>query len=117
MRNERVCMVNSTHHYEYCPRCRQYATEPTWKIEFCSEECRNIYMTVNKFNFGHIDVKEATEELMKYDLSDRDNMKADLRVIIDALLPVVPNVPADEEAPVEAAPAKKFRRKIVNELD
>lgn len=47
--------------YEYCPRCRQYDSLPKWKINYCSEGCKNIYDTINKYAFKHITAKEAYE--------------------------------------------------------
>lgn len=68
-------------------------------------------MTVNKFACGHIEYAEAREVLSKYDLSDREHMKKDIREIIDILFPVEV---VEESKPKQKA--KKEKKPIVNEL-
>lgn len=106
----RTCIVNPTHHYEYCPRCKQYASEPTWKLEFCSEECKNLYTIVNKFNFGHMTLEEAREALSAIDLSDYDNLRFDIKAVVDRILPVAEPEIKDEEIISEPKPSVKKRK-------
>lgn len=50
--------------YSYCPTCvtaDKYA--PSWKSEFCSEDCKDIYETATKFNLNIISKEEAKSNL------------------------------------------------------
>jgi hypothetical protein len=58
MAHERKCVVCGKT-YKYCKRCAQYAFLPTWMTAYCSESCKNTYLAVNQFEFGHIDAVEA----------------------------------------------------------
>lgn len=63
----RKCVVDATL-YEYCPRCgsKDDATE-TWRVNFCSENCRDIYKTVNAYTHKKITVGQAKTELERLD--------------------------------------------------
>lgn len=62
MAHERICVVCGKQ-YRYCRRCKEFEHLPTWMFSYCSEQCKETYMTLNKFEFGHIDAKTAIEEL------------------------------------------------------
>lgn len=64
MAHERKCSVCGKT-YEYCPRCRQYASLPKWKLNFCDEACKEVYDTVDKFVFKHISAEDAKEVIAK----------------------------------------------------
>lgn len=65
MAHERICVVCGKQ-YQYCKRCKQFEHLPTWMFAYCSEPCKETYMTLNKFDFGHISAKEAMDELETY---------------------------------------------------
>ena len=54
--------------YDYCPRCKQYDSLPKWKINYCSERCKDIYNTINKYAFKHITAEEAYEVVGNIDI-------------------------------------------------
>ena len=58
MAHERNCTVCGKQ-YKYCPRCSQYDGMEKWHIEYCSEQCKNTYSTINKYAFKHINKDEA----------------------------------------------------------
>lgn len=59
--------------YKYCPKCREYESLPTWMFAFCSENCKNIYITTSDYEDRHITADEAKKQLDKFDLSMIDN--------------------------------------------
>ena len=59
--------------YKYCPKCREYESLPTWMFAFCSENCKNIYVTTSDYEDRHITADEAKKQLDKFDLSMIDN--------------------------------------------
>ena len=67
MSKKRICKVCGKT-YEYCPSC---SSDPEyWKVNYCSEGCMNVYLTFNRFVFGHI-----TEDDVKNKLKDVDTSK------------------------------------------
>ena len=82
MAHERKCIVCETS-YSYCPRCRQYASSPQWKINFCSEECKEVYDTVDKFVFKHISADDAKKILSNSKVNIKNN---EIKKTIDSIL-------------------------------
>lgn len=62
MAHERKCVVCGKT-YQYCPRCKQYETLPKWKLNFDTEECKEVYDAVDKFVFKHITAEGAKKIL------------------------------------------------------
>ena len=58
MAHERNCTVCGKQ-YNYCPKCLQYSNMEKWHISYCSEQCRNTYLIINKYAFKHIDKNQA----------------------------------------------------------
>lgn len=58
MAHERNCTVCGRQ-YKYCPKCSQYDGMEKWHVEYCSEQCKNTYSTINKYAFKHITKDEA----------------------------------------------------------
>lgn len=104
MKHERKCIVCGKT-YEYCPRCKQYASSPKWKINFCSEDCKNIFEVIDKFIFKHISAEDAKKEL--------NNTK----VVInnDELKKVVNSIMVSEDNKDKEEKRKKRKDEIVNE--
>lgn len=67
MAHERTCVVCGKK-YQYCKRCKQFEHLPTWMFAYCSEPCKETYMILNKYDFGHIDASEAQEEINTYNV-------------------------------------------------
>ena len=65
MAHERICTVCGAQ-YQYCKRCAQYKDLPAWKMAYCSEPCRETYLAVNKYEFGHMTAEDALENINKY---------------------------------------------------
>ena len=58
-RHNRKCLTCGTA-YSFCPDCsRADALAPSWKAEFCCEDCMNIWTTATKYNMGILNKKEA----------------------------------------------------------
>ena len=56
-------------HYNYCPSCsKQDALKPAYFATFCSEDCKNIWDSLTKFNFGTITKAEAKSIISTIDL-------------------------------------------------
>ena len=59
--------------YNYCPNCsRKDALEPSWKAEFCSETCKDLWLTLTKFGMDILTKSEAQSIISELDLKSID---------------------------------------------
>lgn len=54
--------------YEYCGHCDKGGQETRWKVNYCSENCRDIFDIISKYANNHISIDEAKEKLVGKDL-------------------------------------------------
>lgn len=60
-----ACSIKYTH----CPDCsRADALKPSWASEFCSESCKDLWLTLTRFNMGTHSKDEAKEIISSLDL-------------------------------------------------
>lgn len=59
--------------YSYCPNCNR--KDPSWKSEFHTENCKNIFQICTQYNVGLLTKEEAQEVLNACDLSNKENFK------------------------------------------
>lgn len=86
MVKNRKCLCCSTE-YSYCPSCStKDALAPSWKAEFCSEDCMTIWRTAVKFNLNKITKAEAKSIISALDLKPIEQyvkcVQRDLDVIL-----------------------------------
>ena len=114
MVKNRKCLSCSTS-YSYCPNCAgadRFA--PTWKAEFCSESCKDLWLTATKYNMHLLSKDEAKSIISSLELKPIDNyvecVKRDYATIMTEekksrkakrIAPVIEMDPVIEEA-VEA---------------
>lgn len=101
MAHERKCSICGKE-YRYCPKCKEFDHMEKWHIEYCSEQCKNTSLIINKYAFKHIDKSEAKKLLESNNITRNSNILPNKKVYIDEIL----------------APVKKGGRKkkvIVNE--
>lgn len=99
--------------YDYCPRCDK--TKETFYLKYCSENCKDIALVINKAAFNVITKEEAAEEFAKYDLSKLDSYKEVTREFVKGIVQPV-EAPKEEVEEVESKFERKNKRKIVNEI-
>lgn len=64
----KTCLCCSTR-YSYCPSCsRLDALKETWYNEFCSESCKDLWMTLTKFGMNSLTKSEAKDIISALDL-------------------------------------------------
>lgn len=85
MRRNRKCICCSTEYF-YCPDCNgSDRLKPSWYSEFCSEDCKDLWLTATKFNMGMIEKKDAKETILALSLKDKSEyvtcVQRDLEVI------------------------------------
>ena len=99
--------------YEYCGHCDKQASNNTWKLNYCSENCREIFRICSKFEGKLISIEEAKEGLNKlYIGKDIQKSVADtIRKIMEYKSPVVEIVEESIENPIEEVKPKRSRRR------
>lgn len=73
--------------YAYCPDCsRADALAPSWKSEFCSEDCMTLWTTATKYNLNKLAKQEAKKIISALNLKSTEQYVAcvqrDLAVIL-----------------------------------
>lgn len=59
--------------YSYCPSCsRVDALKPSWSSEFCSETCKDLWITLTRYNMGTHSKYEAKAIISALDLKPID---------------------------------------------
>ena len=67
-RQNRTCIACQTK-YSYCPSCsRADALKPVWFSEFCSESCKELWITLTKYNMSILSKEEARAIILNLDL-------------------------------------------------
>lgn len=88
MRKNRKCICCETQ-YTYCPDCGgPDKLKPTWYAEFCSEDCKELWLTATKYNMQLITKDEAAKIISDLTLKDKseyvDCVQRDLTNILSA---------------------------------
>lgn len=64
----KTCLCCSTN-YSYCPSCsRLDALKETWYNEFCSESCKDLWLTLTRFGMNSLTKSEAKNIISALDL-------------------------------------------------
>lgn len=59
--SNRKCLCCNKH-YSYCPDCSGAdRLAPSWKAEFCSETCKDLWLTCTRYNMGRHTKQEAQD--------------------------------------------------------
>lgn len=59
--------------YSYCPDCsRSDALKPTWYSEFCGESCKDLWLTLTRYNMNRLTKSEAKSIISDLDLKPID---------------------------------------------
>lgn len=59
--NNRKCTC-CNERYSYCPSCSGAdRLAPSWKAEFCSETCKDLWLTCTRFNMQRLTKQEAQD--------------------------------------------------------
>ena len=60
--------------YSYCPDCsRADALKPTWYGEFCGESCKELWLTLTRYNMNRLTKAEAKSIISDLDLNSIDS--------------------------------------------
>lgn len=98
--------------YEYCNSCG--AAPQLWKNIFCSENCRDIYDVLNKYDGKLITKEDGIERLKAFDLSVVSKFNDRFKTLANELTPkkevVKKQTKESDETSTEEKPKKKTTR-------
>lgn len=71
-KKNKTCLACKTK-YSFCPSCsRADALAPSWRAQFCCEECMQLWTTLTRFNMGKHTKVEAKEVISGLNLKPID---------------------------------------------
>lgn len=57
--------------YEYCGHCDKNGQNHRWKINYCSENCKDIFDIISKYANKHISIEDAKNALIGKEVNIR----------------------------------------------
>ena len=113
-RYRRTCTVCGKE-YEFCPDCREYALQPSWKNIYHDENCREIAHILTAVG-RTITAEEAKEKIAKCDLTNKDNFNEVWREPLFELLGINEKVEEPKvEEKIEEPKAEEKIKKVEEE--
>ena len=103
----RRCVMCSKE-YEHCSNCG--SAPQLWKNIFCSENCRDIYDVLNKYDGNLISKEDGTKQLKKFDLKVVSKFNDRFKKLAEELTPkkeAPKPKKKTENKPTETAPKKR----------
>ena len=89
MKGDRTCIVCGTH-YKYCPSCGKDNPTETWRFIYCSENCRDVFKTVEQFKANKLTSVQAAKALsaLKMPAKIQEHIRKDIDTIFRNVVPV-----------------------------
>ena len=104
--------------YHLCVACeRKKASWKPWKMFVDKENCYNIYKVLNDYSFNKITKDEARELLSKFDLSDLNSFKENVKEKINDILRVEKTVKTYKNRRKKQEENEQLKEVVVEELE
>ena len=113
-KNNATCSICGNK-YHACYSCKDSIQLQPWKIHCCSVDCYKTYQVVRGFSTGVYTKDEFKIKLKNIDLSNLDNYREHIRVLIkDALKeePVIDEILTEEKSVVKPIYSRKRNYKM-----
>lgn len=81
----RECHTCSTKYY-YCPTCPDDNRNPRIYVMWCGERCAKIFNLLSDETFNNITTAECKEELLKLNITEKDNFKDSIKKHIQRVM-------------------------------
>ena len=113
--SNRTCVVCGRE-YSYCPHCEKDRNDETWRMVYCSNDCREVFKTVVDYKNGRIDGNAANGRLRFVDLGRRDFYQPEIKGLVGDILSYQEESRSDVPKPkyVNNKFRKPFRRNSDN---
>lgn len=92
--------------YSYCPRCKEDENKPTWMFVWDTEECREVFNTLSRYNSKDYS-KEEAKKILNKTISHSIIFTKNIQKEIDEILkeeiieePIVEKIIEETEKPV-----------------
>lgn len=73
--------------YTFCPHCSDSNKYPSWKFNFDSEKCHDLYEVVAGYNMGVNTIEDIKNTLDKYNVTDYSIFSKKLQDKLNELVP------------------------------
>ena len=103
--------------YKYCSHCNKNVKQESWKNLFCSENCRDVFKTLQDYVNGYLNIAEAKEKLCGLDLNINTTKQIN-KHITEIMAYEVPK-PEKEVQPIveEEQPKRRPRRRRLKKTE
>ena len=81
----RECHTCSAKYY-YCPTCPDDSRNPRIYVMWCGERCAKIFNLLSDETFNNITTAECKEELLKLNITEKDNLKDSIKKHIQRVI-------------------------------
>lgn len=85
IQNNKTCILCKKV-YTFCNRCEEYDHLPRWMALYCSNNCKEIFMTATNYEYGEITKEQAKHRLSKCDLSDMNLFHKSVIDVLNAIM-------------------------------
>ena len=112
-RKRRKCICCNTT-YDFCPTCWDDRLKPAWMVEFCCEDCKDIWETATKFNMQLITKEEAKEKIESLNLKPHTEyvecVQRDLKNILEEPKQEQKQPKVEPKVKAQKADMKQFKK-------
>ena len=129
MSSSRKCIC-CNEKYFYCPSCGKDRLKPSWYATFCSEDCKDLWQSLSRFNMNKITKAEAKEIISNLNLKPKEEYVACVQRDLENILkpkrgkrvevkpveaPIVEPVEIEETPVTEIIEEATLSHEVVNE--
>lgn len=80
-KNNRKCICCNKE-YRYCNRCSGFDETETWRMIYCSDNCRQLYHIYDDIKAGKIQYKDAKKRMKDLDTSKLNTFNEPMRSVL-----------------------------------
>jgi hypothetical protein len=72
--------------YDYCPNCAAYEALPKWKTNWDTEECKDVWNIIIRYNTEGIPASEVQAVLDSYGVANYSKYNAQISTALEKIL-------------------------------
>jgi len=117
MKKNRKCICCNTQ-YTYCPDCGGAdRLKESWYSEFCSSECKDLWLTATKFNMQLVTKQEAAKIISDLNLKDKSEYVSCVQRDLKNILAEEPKPKRTKTAAKEPVVKETESHEVVNKTE
>lgn len=86
---KRVCHTCGKE-YEYCPNCSAFSSQPRWKANWDTEECKDVWNILVRYNTEGLDADEVKSVLNSYGVNNYSKYSSPIASQLKKILYIEP---------------------------